>query len=134
MRWVVDNCWWILIAIFAVVVVLSVILVVLSRKDKKIRKDFQEKILIVENTQNEAKAVKEIKSKPSTTAKTAEKKVQKVAVKKSAKEAMLTKQVEKNEVASPIVKEQTKDENRQIKKIWCRYDRFNNVSNYASRY
>ena len=44
MEWFTENCWWIILAILAVVVALSIVLIILVKKDKKIKKDFQEKI------------------------------------------------------------------------------------------
>ena len=49
MIWFVDNCWWIVLAVFAVVVGLAVALFVINRKEKKIRQDFKEKVLFLEN-------------------------------------------------------------------------------------
>ena len=44
MEWFTENCWWIIGVIISIVVALSIILLVLVKKDSKIKKDFQEKI------------------------------------------------------------------------------------------
>ena len=45
-----DNCWWIILIIVGLVAALSVVLILINRKEKKVKKDFQEKVLIVDNS------------------------------------------------------------------------------------
>ena len=51
MEWFINNCWWIILIILTIVAGLGVALFFMYRKDKQIKKDFQEKILIVDDSE-----------------------------------------------------------------------------------
>ena len=108
MEWFTNNYWWMLVILLSLVVALSVALFILNRKDKRIKKDFQEKVLIVDSEQPVAKAEeKPEQAKEETVEKAsivleskaskpkAKAVVTKPAAKKVAKESTLTKSVEK---------------------------------------
>ena len=48
MVWFVENCWWIVLIVFAIVIGLAIALYVITKKEKKIKNDFKEKILFLE--------------------------------------------------------------------------------------
>ena len=67
MVWFVENCWWIVLIVFAIVICLAIALYVITKKEKKIKNDFKEKILFLEKvgddvekeTENDVVAEKE---------------------------------------------------------------------------
>ena len=54
MVWFVENCWWIVLIVFAIVIGLAIALLVITQKEKKIKNDFKEKILFLEKVGDEA--------------------------------------------------------------------------------
>ena len=63
-----NNWWWMLIIVAVVIIALVVALILLDRHDKKIMKDFQEKVLAVDSVAQEEqpKQVKATETKVAT--------------------------------------------------------------------